>query len=78
MINDTVSQQIAVAADEMKKAALIQARVACALLRLEGMKALNLERECNGFTLAYDEAAFQGVIDEEGIHHNAVYGLLNE
>ena len=56
----------------LRNAVIVQARVACAMIRLEGMKAANLEREQHGFALAYDESAFEKLIEDECIHHNAV------
>ena len=41
-------------------------------IRMQAMIAANKEREINGEALAYDEKAFTGLIDEFGIHHNAL------
>jgi hypothetical protein len=53
-------------------AALVQSRVARALIRLESMRAANIERQERGYSLAYGEGAFLAVIDDEGIGENAV------
>ncbi len=65
-------------AELMKRVAIVQARVATALIRLEGMRAANAERERHGHALAYDEEAFEALIVEEGVHHNAVMAALND
>ncbi len=59
-------------------AAIINARVACALARIESMKAANTEREARGYALAYDEGAFAKVIDEEEISHNDVWKTIHD
>ena len=53
-------------------AALVQARVACALIRMGSMRAANIERVERGSSIAYGEGAFLAVIDEECIGENAV------
>lgn len=62
--------------DETQRAAFLQAQAACALIEMEAMKAANKEREQQGYSLAYDEAAFMAVIDKYGIHHNAALFTL--
>lgn len=59
-------------------AALISARVAEALITCEAYKAANEERREQGHALAYDEAAFLKIIEKCGIHHNAVYGIIQD
>ena len=61
----------------MKGVAAVMAAVARANLRMEAMLAMNMERQNHGHALAYDEAAFEAVIDQEGIGHNAVVTTLN-
>lgn len=61
-----------------QKAAYIIAQSVCALAEIEGMKALNAEREHHGYALGYDEDAFLKVIEKYGIHHNATIGLFHE
>ena len=55
-----------------QKAAYVFAQSVCAMAEIEGMKALNTERESKGYALAYDEAAFLEILNKYGIHHNAV------
>ena len=63
-------------AEQMARVAEVQARVACALIRLEAMKAANTERQMHGFALAYNDAAIEDLINEERIHTNAVIPIL--
>ncbi len=63
---------------QMKQVAYVMAQTAVAYARIEGMKAANLEREHHGFALAYNEEAFEQVIEELGLHHNAVLDTLKE
>jgi hypothetical protein len=55
-----------------QKAAYVIAQAACAAARIAGMQALNQERQSNGYSLAYSEAAFEAVPTEFGLHHNDV------
>lgn len=55
-----------------QRAAYVFAQTVCALAEIEGMKAENMQRQFKGEAMAYDEAAFVGVIDKYGIHHNGV------
>ena len=64
------------AANQMRRAADVNARIARASIRLAGMVAANATRESHGYALAYDEGAFLAVIDEEGIDYNAVTDML--
>lgn len=59
-----------------QKVAYVFAQSVCALAEIEGMKALNKEREAQGAALAYSDDAFLKVPDKYGIHHNAVIGLF--
>ena len=56
---------------------IIRANIARAMLRMEGMKAENLQRQHRGESPAYVEEHFLKVIDEEGISHNYVLDTLN-
>jgi hypothetical protein len=56
-------------------AALINARVACAMIRLEACKAANTQRASQGLAPAYGEAEILAIIEEEGIYHNAVHSM---
>lgn len=59
-----------------EKAAIINARAATALIRAMGMQAENIMRQHRGHTIAYAENAFIKVIEEEGIHWNAIHPVL--
>jgi hypothetical protein len=63
---------------EEQKAAYVNAQTACALIEMEGMKALNLERDRRGHSLAYTEEDFLKVIEKYGIHHNAVMKAFHD
>lgn len=54
------------------KAAVINARCATAMIRAMGMQAENKVREHRGDAPAYDEKDFIRVIEEEGVHWNAI------
>jgi len=60
-----------------QKAAYVFAQAVCAIGEIEGMKALNSEREHKGCALAYDEEAFLKVSEKYGIHHNAVLTIFH-
>lgn len=62
--------------DREQRMAYINAQVACAMIELAAMQALNAERLANGHTIAYDEAAFLALQDKYCISHNAVIGYL--
>jgi hypothetical protein len=61
---------------EEQKAAAVNARVACAMIRAMGMQAENAARILRGEPIAYTEEAFDRVIIEEGIHGNAIHRAL--
>ncbi len=63
--------------DELK-AAVINARVATAMIRAMGMQAENQHRTHRGDQIAYDETAFLNVIEEEGVHWNAIGSYVNQ
>ncbi len=58
--------------------AYLMAQVVCAQAEIEGMKAMNRERESQGYALAYDKEAFFNVPNKYGIHHNAVLDLFRD
>ncbi len=64
--------------DDALIAAVLSARVAEVNVRLEGMKAENLERLRIGAALAYGENAFLALIEEVGVHHNAIHTTIQE
>ncbi len=59
------------------KAATINARCVTAMIRAMGMQAENDQRKAVGSSMAYDEAAFLNVIEEEGTHWNSVARVLH-
>jgi len=59
-------------------AAVLQCRVAEVTCKLEAMRTANLERIAQGYGMAYGEDAFRGVIEEVGIHHNAIWSFIQE
>lgn len=56
--------------------ARVNANVACALIRLESMKAENTQRERQGLSPSYGEDAFLNIIIEEEIGYNDVISTL--
>lgn len=59
-------------------AAILNSRVAETHCRLEAMRTTNLERLAKGKAIAYGEEAFNKLVDETGIHHNAIWTLIQE
>ncbi|MEA3242868.1 MAG: hypothetical protein U9Q19_05430 [Pseudomonadota bacterium] len=53
-------------------AAYVHAQAVAATAAIESMKAANTLREMQGKTIAYDEQAFLSVLEQYGLHHNAV------
>ena len=62
--------------NENENAAFIFSQAACALITAMGMMAENVQRERNGYSPAYGKNAFEAVIDEYGIGHNATLTKL--
>ena len=48
----------------------------CAMIEAMGMVALNQYRTNRGETIAYDDRAFNALIEKYGIHHNAVCTVM--
>ena len=61
-----------------QRAAYIQAQSTCAMIEAMGMQALNMQREQQGYSMAYDDEAFFKLIDKYGIGHNAVLNFVRE
>lgn len=59
-------------------AAILQARIAEAHIKLEAMRAENLYCLSTGETPAHSAEEFRKIIDDTGIHHNAVWGLIRD
>jgi len=65
------------AAAKMGNAAYVFSQSIAALARINGMIALNEYRKMRGETIAYDEGAFEEVIQDFGLFHNEVINTLN-
>lgn len=63
-------------AEKVKQAAYVMSQAACGLIRAMGMTALNQDRLSKGHTIGYDDEAFEALITEFNIHHNAVVAAL--
>ena len=63
--------------DEQQSAAYVFAMAIGGLIEAMGMQAKNQERLANGHTIAYDDAAFQKVVDGRGLHHNSVLTIFH-
>jgi len=63
-------------AQQMRQVAYVMAQTVAASARIEAMKAANAERADHGHAPAYNEEAFEEVINEFGLHHNAVMTTL--
>jgi len=59
----------------MQAVAYVMAQTVAATARIEGMKATNLEKKRNGYALAYDGEAFEGIITEFGLGHNNITAI---
>jgi len=64
--------------NDESKATFIKSQIACALIEMEGMRALNMQREAVGQSMAYIDTDFFALIDKYGIGHNTVVGFLNQ
>lgn len=62
--------------NEQQAAAFVMAQTACMLVEMEAMKVANQEREMRGLSLAYNEGAFQELIEKYGVHHNSALTTL--
>ena len=61
-----------------QKAAFIQSQVACATIEAMGMVAENTDRQSRGFSIAYDEVAFDNLTRKYIISHNAVIEFMRD
>jgi len=62
----------------MNKNVFVQSQIACAMLKLEGMKAVNMQRAYEGCAMDYGYDDFVNLIDEHKIGWNDVIGYLRE
>lgn len=60
------------------KVVYIHSQIACALIRMEAMKAANQDKRDKGEAATYGEEAFMSLMDEFCVSHNAVLGYLQE
>jgi len=60
------------------KASIINTRVARALIKAQGMTALNMQRQACGNSMAYDDGSFFKLIEDEGIDDNSITALWRE
>lgn len=63
---------------EAQKAAVINARCACAMARIMGMHAENMQRQQDGQPMAYTGKEFAKIIIEEQIRRDMVRRLLSK
>lgn len=70
------AQQIAHAAEVMRRVAIVQARTARANARVEGMRAENAHRLSMGHTVSYGEGHFDAVVAEESITETDLRAML--
>ena len=61
-----------------KRQTYILTQTANALIEALGMFSENIERNNNGYALAYDESAFDSLVDKYGISHNQVLKYLED
>jgi len=59
-----------------QKAAYIFSQSVCALVEALGMMSDNMQRQMQGYSMAYDSIAFQQLLEKYGVHHNAVVSSL--
>ncbi len=56
--------------NQFSQASFLNSQIACALIRMEGMKAENMQRDVRGESMAYVEEDFFNLIQNGGIGHN--------
>jgi len=59
-----------------QSAAFVNAAVARPLIKAQGMTAENMQRAHRGESMAYNDEAFEKLINDEGIGHNSVITSL--
>jgi hypothetical protein len=62
--------------NEEQRVAFLLAQIASMYAELEAKKALNVERQSLGFSLAYGEEAFAELPEKYGLTHNQVISFL--
>jgi hypothetical protein len=63
---------------EEQKAAYLTAMAAGGIIEALGMHALNQHRLSRGETIAYDSDAFYSLMEDRGLHHNAIMAFLRD
>jgi len=63
--------------NENQQAAYIMAMAIGGLIEAMGMQAENQNRIARGEMIAYDDEAFQKVVDNRGLHHNSILTLFH-
>ncbi len=58
------------------RAAYVQSQATAAMIEALGMQAENAQRIHRGEAMAYDEAAFDAVINKYGLDHNSIVSFL--
>ncbi len=54
----------------------VQGQIVCAQVEIFGMQAENMQRQQLGQSMAFVYDDFMKVINQYGVHHNAVIGLF--
>lgn len=64
--------------NEVSRAAYVNAMAACAVIEMQAMLAANQARAMQSFSPAFGEEDFRALINQYGIHHNAVISYLRD
>ena len=64
--------------NEEQKAAYVNGMAIGGLIEAFGMMSDNMQRQYKGEAMAYDEKAFYKLMENRGLHHNAIIGLFRE
>ena len=64
--------------DNMQKATYVISQSVCALAKIEGMKAENMNRQIRGESMAYTDKDFFSVIHEYAIDHNPLLKFFSD
>jgi len=64
--------------NENQEAAYIMGMAVGGLIEALGMMSDNMQRQYKGEAMAYDEKAFYKLMEDRGLHHNAIVGLFRK
>ena len=64
--------------DKEERIAYLQAMTVAAQIELASMLAANTERQADGQAATYPEASIYALIEQYGIHHNAICRLFEQ